>query len=189
MKDAICNIICKMWYNDRMKLLTKVFIASVSPLIIGGTVAVIAIPHSTPAVTKSVDTTVVADAPTVTPTPVDTTPTTTVAPVETAPITPVIVPAPILSVNEYAQKYLDMTAPHAQECLDSIVTTWPDRFVESVREKDVKALTRWKTDLCTAGIYTNTYSLRHSGNTVLPLTSFGMNGEYFDSHLADQYNQ
>lgn len=94
------------------------------------------------------------------------------APVEAAP-TPTETLS-VLSTQEYAEKYLNLLGNN-QMCFDSIVAAFPDRFTESEREKNVKALTIFSSP-CSSGIT--------EANKRGVIYSFGMNGEFFDSEAA-----
>jgi hypothetical protein len=82
----------------------------------------------------------------------------------------------ILSTQEYANQYLDMTVPRAQQCLDAIVATWPARFAEGVREANIKGL-RAFANICTTG-------MDEPNKQTAIIYRYGANGEFFDSQLA-----
>lgn len=93
----------------------------------------------------------------------------------------------ILSTQEYAQKYLDMSVPNAQMCLDRIVQVWPSRFTEDVREYNIKALRAW-ANICSTGVLNFTVDgyFREGIITLRGslIGSYGDNGEWFDTQLA-----
>jgi hypothetical protein len=108
-------------------------------------------------------------------TPVSDTPT---EPTNTDPIDPVAEPTapepePVLSTQAYAEKYLDLSGAN-QKCFDAFVATWPERFIESNREHDVKALKVYAS-VCSSGILD-----KGQGNIWI----WGKHGEFFDSEAA-----
>lgn len=81
----------------------------------------------------------------------------------------------VKSTQEYGNMYLDLaSSPLLQECFDRIIASWPSRFTEDVREKNIKALSVFGST-CSTGI------LESNGGVI---TSYGRNGEFFDSQLA-----
>lgn len=113
-------------------------------------------------------------------------------PVESA---PVVAPAPIaqapvvLSTQEYANMYLDLVTNYSgftpQQCLDAIISRWPDRFTEANRENNIKALRVWDTSgVCATGIL----DWPRNTNLTKPILRWGQNGEFFDSPIAISYH-
>ena len=92
-------------------------------------------------------------------------------PVETTP------PVQVLSSVEYAQKYLNVSDQIQLECFNRLVAKWPERFTDSVREANVKAL-RVFTAPCATGITSSA-----QGTSVIE--QYGRNGEFFDSAAAN----
>lgn len=113
---------------------------------------------------------------------------TTVIPAQVSEPAPAVETPPVLSVEEYATKYLNMTDILGRDpwaCLNDIVATWPERFTPDVRENNIKALQLWNAGgICSTGMSVST--LRVAVN--LPIRSFGANGEYFDSDIAKRYH-
>ena len=116
-------------------------------------------------------------------------------PAETTPVatTPVVEPvaAPvILSTQEYAEKYLDMAAPWAQECLNRIIVEWPHRFTPEVREQNIKALRSWRS-VCSTGVMDPVVEARRrsAGITISAslIYQYGANGEWFETAQAAKY--
>lgn len=89
------------------------------------------------------------------------------------------VPIPVLSTQEYAEKYLDLSGNN-QSCLDNIVNEWPERFTEDVRENNIKALTVFYA-VCSTG-FVDDRELIHPHYEVI--NTYGENGAFFDSEFA-----
>jgi hypothetical protein len=108
--------------------------------------------------------------------------------VETAEIAPkrVVAEKPaepkVLSIQEYANQYLDVSTEGLQECFDAIVAEWPERFAPEVRERNVKGLRVWAS-VCATGIKSSI--TRHTKDG--PIYLYGENGEFFDSPQAKAY--
>ena len=88
----------------------------------------------------------------------------------------------VLSTQEYANQYLNVSTEGLQECFDAIVAEWPERFVPEVRERNVKGLQGWAS-LCATGIKSS--FTRHTSGGLIYL--YGENGEFFDSPQAKAY--
>lgn len=97
-------------------------------------------------------------------------------PVVEVPTAPVVVPV-ILSSDEYAAKYLDLSTTFLQECWTTLKQMYPERFTEQVREKSIKRITPAYGNICGQRklLYTSS-----DGSTRLYNYILGVNGEYFD---------
>ena len=109
---------------------------------------------------------------------------TTVQVVITAPVAPVV-----LSTQAYANMYIDLVTNYSgftpQQCLDAIISRWPERFTEANRENNIKALRVWDTSgVCATGIL----DWPRNTNLTKPILRWGQNGEFFDSPIAISYH-
>ena len=94
----------------------------------------------------------------------------------------------VLSTQQYADMYLDLTTNYSrftpQECLDAIINKWPERFTESVRKNNIKALRLWEHGgICATGIL----DWPRNPNLTKPILGWGYGGEYFDTAVAKSY--
>jgi len=100
---------------------------------------------------------------------------------EPTPVAEVQAPAPapvILSSDEYAAKYLDLSSTFLQECWTIIKEMYPDRFTEQLREKSIQRIAPAYKNICGFGkimMYETSDGVVHRYNSTL-----GKNGEYFD---------
>ena len=116
---------------------------------------------------------------------------TTVQVVITAPVAPVTPVTPvILSTQAYADKYLDLSVPQNQKCLDRIIQVWPDRFLPEVRERNIKALRAW-AGVCSTGAYSPAVNQNFTAGRISLhgslIGAYGINGEFFDTSMAKAY--
>lgn len=76
--------------------------------------------------------------------------------------------------EEIAAQYPNLTSTDQQKlCFSKLLAMFPDRFTESVREKNIKALTAFGSS-CSTGVL----------NQTAVINSFGANGAFFDSDMA-----
>lgn len=96
----------------------------------------------------------------------------------------------VLSTQEYAKMYLDMSDPRSAVCLSRFAAMFPERFTESVREENVKSLGMYATP-CSTGFgvdYESAMRFYDAGimdmvavkRQIGILKSHGMNAEFFD---------
>lgn len=99
--------------------------------------------------------------------------------VNPAPTTPdaVVTPPTILSADEYAAKYLDLSTTFLQECWTMIKDMYPNRFTEQLREKSIQRIAPAYRNICGARkqFCTSSDGTVHMYNTII-----GQNGEYFN---------
>ena len=86
----------------------------------------------------------------------------------------------ILSAQEYAEQYLDLSGV-GQSCFNKIMERYPDRFSGPETENNIKALRAFASP-CAGGILNDTDVLRNWD------ASNGANGAFFDSDLAKSYH-
>ena len=112
------------------------------------------------------------------------------APVETTPVVEPVAAPVVLSTQEYANQYLDMSSPWAQECLNRIIVEWPHRFTPEVREQNIKALRSWGS-VCSTGVMEPYIEERRRNGIITIAGSYiyrhGANGEWFETARAIDY--
>ena len=112
------------------------------------------------------------------------------APVTTAPVAEPVAAPVVLSTQEYAEKYLNLSIPWAQECLNRIIVEWPHRFTPEVREQNIKALRSWGS-VCSTGVMHPAIEerRRNAGITISGslIYQYGANGEWFETAQAIKY--
>jgi len=96
------------------------------------------------------------------------------------PVTPeveVIVPQTILSVQEYADMYLDFSWENSKACLDLIIEMYPIAFTEQNREKTIKALAPTRHDFLCGTQRIKSY-IGADGKTYRVFEGMGTTGEW-----------
>jgi len=104
-----------------------------------------------------------------------------IEPVVVAEPTPEPTPAPepvVLSTLEYGYQYLNLESPIQLDCFNTLIAAFPERFVEPVRERNVKALSVF-AGVCAAGY--DSYDIQANNRL---FNQWGRDGEFFDSDLA-----
>lgn len=102
------------------------------------------------------------------------------SPVAPTTLTEETVQPDILSIQELGEKYLDLSTTEYQECFDMLINAYPDRFVESVREDNIKALRVWGST-CSTGIWRGCVP----NYLNCAIGRYGDNGAFFDSDMAE----
>lgn len=154
-------------------------VVSVALLTSAGFAAATMVPNTTPTVKTTQAKVIDAPAKTEIPTKVvESTPEVIAPAPEPAPTPP---PAPVvLSTQQYAEQYLNLAdvipGLSGQMCLDALVATYPERFTEDVRERNVKALSIYASP-CGTG-YGSTVTIKKAWDYKYP------NGSFFDSEIA-----